>query len=390
MCHCGAMVACNPSIRRRTATRRLKGCGPGSIPGSDSFLSSSPQLLCVAEIFQLFFHTSSNFILISISDCRRRKEREDRLDRARAYKAADWMESAQSDSESSDVVSEPQSVWHCPACDKYFKSEASFANHERSKKHKELLELLILQLQAEEDEVLLETGSNTARAKQLDEEERDEPIIRTDDIHGDKTNRKSSSRKEGVDFDQMNGTVEDRCDAPLHYGVNRDKEMASARQADNGDTASESQESEFEDAELDEDAILSRLLESQANLGKRHESNTDSGSQESPQQIVENSKLVQRSKPESVDMDDFEKKTSMKNRKSRRGRKKTLTSNSKSMGSSGGKDDSQSTNNYMSTKAASKSQHVATEGTCNTCGLFFSSRNQLFKHLKQTGHAQRI
>lgn len=34
-----------------------------------------------------------------------------------------------------DLAEEEQLVWYCMACEKHFKSEAAFDNHERSKKH---------------------------------------------------------------------------------------------------------------------------------------------------------------------------------------------------------------------------------------------------------------
>lgn len=36
---------------------------------------------------------------------------------------------------SQDLAEEEQLVWYCMACEKHFKSEAAFDNHERSKKH---------------------------------------------------------------------------------------------------------------------------------------------------------------------------------------------------------------------------------------------------------------
>ena len=45
-----------------------------------------------------------------------------------------------------DAGEEELLVWYCVACEKHFKSAAAFDNHERSKKHLEAVELLLLDI----------------------------------------------------------------------------------------------------------------------------------------------------------------------------------------------------------------------------------------------------
>ena len=49
------------------------------------------------------------------------------------------------------LIDESYDVWFCPACRKYFKSEGSMANHEKSRKHKEAVEILLEELRLVDD-----------------------------------------------------------------------------------------------------------------------------------------------------------------------------------------------------------------------------------------------
>ncbi|EPQ30548.1 uncharacterized protein PFL1_02073 [Pseudozyma flocculosa PF-1] len=51
-------------------------------------------------------------------------------------------------------------AWDCVACDKFFRSEAAFRNHERSAKHRKAVAALRRQMQAEEDELGLGIDSD--------------------------------------------------------------------------------------------------------------------------------------------------------------------------------------------------------------------------------------
>ncbi|KAI8104397.1 hypothetical protein M9434_002955 [Picochlorum sp. BPE23] len=55
------------------------------------------------------------------------------------------------DQESEEDIFEQQ-LWHCPACEKFFKSEGAFTNHEKSKKHNKNVEILRQTLLLEEED----------------------------------------------------------------------------------------------------------------------------------------------------------------------------------------------------------------------------------------------
>ncbi|KAH0627873.1 hypothetical protein JD844_008416, partial [Phrynosoma platyrhinos] len=63
---------------------------------------------------------------------------------------------------------------YCPACDKSFKTEKAIKNHEKSKKHREMVALLRQQLAEEEEEFVLGTIQEDASSDRSTEEQFDE------------------------------------------------------------------------------------------------------------------------------------------------------------------------------------------------------------------------
>ncbi|MEW5306528.1 MAG: hypothetical protein WDW36_008986 [Sanguina aurantia] len=88
---------------------------------------------------------------------KKKREKEERMAKAAEYVEADWIRNSHkaagsgSDSSSDDIDA---TELYCIVCEKTFKSEKQFHNHERSKKHQEKLSLLKAQLEAEEAEPL--------------------------------------------------------------------------------------------------------------------------------------------------------------------------------------------------------------------------------------------
>ncbi|KAJ6656090.1 hypothetical protein lerEdw1_004139 [Lerista edwardsae] len=64
---------------------------------------------------------------------------------------------------------------YCPACDKSFKTEKAMKNHEKSKKHREMVALLRQQLQEEEEEFSLSAADEDALSAKEEEETEELP-----------------------------------------------------------------------------------------------------------------------------------------------------------------------------------------------------------------------
>ena len=65
-----------------------------------------------------------------------KKRAEERLQAAAQFQEQAWQKVV-IDSDDSDIEEEVESTLECVACGKTFQSEASWSNHERSKKHKQ-------------------------------------------------------------------------------------------------------------------------------------------------------------------------------------------------------------------------------------------------------------
>uniref|UniRef100_A0A3B4WUY8 DnaJ homolog subfamily C member 21 n=1 Tax=Seriola lalandi dorsalis TaxID=1841481 RepID=A0A3B4WUY8_SERLL len=63
---------------------------------------------------------------------------------------------------------------YCPACDKSFKSDKAMKNHEKSKKHREMVALLRQQLKEEEDSLGLNLNEKQGRNEEDEQEEEEE------------------------------------------------------------------------------------------------------------------------------------------------------------------------------------------------------------------------
>uniref|UniRef100_A0A8C6K8A6 DnaJ homolog subfamily C member 21 n=1 Tax=Nothobranchius furzeri TaxID=105023 RepID=A0A8C6K8A6_NOTFU len=84
-----------------------------------------------------------------------------------------------SQEKNSDLTTECYDDLYCPACDKSFKSEKAMKNHEKSKRHREMVVLLRQQLEEEENSLGLnvdgkEDGENENELEEEDDEEEEE------------------------------------------------------------------------------------------------------------------------------------------------------------------------------------------------------------------------
>lgn len=78
---------------------------------------------------------------------------------------------------------------YCPACDKSFKSDKAMKNHEKSKKHREMVALLRQQLQEEEESLGLNVDEKDGREEENGQEEEEE------DEEEDKPRQKLSKKQ---------------------------------------------------------------------------------------------------------------------------------------------------------------------------------------------------
>ncbi|KAL7854019.1 hypothetical protein AOLI_G00208630 [Acnodon oligacanthus] len=82
---------------------------------------------------------------------------------------------------------------YCPACDKSFKSDKAVKNHEKSKKHREMVALLRQQLQEEEESLSLTTADRDGEEGEAEEEDEEEE--ERDDEPRQKLSKKQKKKK---------------------------------------------------------------------------------------------------------------------------------------------------------------------------------------------------
>nr|XP_033788878.1 dnaJ homolog subfamily C member 21 isoform X2 [Geotrypetes seraphini] len=88
---------------------------------------------------------------------------------------------------------------YCPACDKSFKTERAIKNHEKSKKHREMVALLRQQLEEEEEEFSIQQGDEDGMVEEevAATDEEDEPKLKL----SRKQKKKLKSKKPSDDDD---------------------------------------------------------------------------------------------------------------------------------------------------------------------------------------------
>ncbi|KAM6902290.1 dnaJ homolog subfamily C member 21 [Xenentodon cancila] len=82
---------------------------------------------------------------------------------------------------------------YCPACDKSFKSDKAMKNHEKSKKHREMVALLRQQLEEEDNSCGLNLNGNEGEADENEQVEEDEE--EEEEEEEDKTKQKLSKKQ---------------------------------------------------------------------------------------------------------------------------------------------------------------------------------------------------
>lgn len=91
-----------------------------------------------------------------------------------------------------DEIEELYDELYCPACDKSFKTDKAMQNHERSKKHREMVTLLRLQLQQEEESLSIGTGE---REEEKQEEEVEEEVTDEEEAPRQRLSKKQKKKK---------------------------------------------------------------------------------------------------------------------------------------------------------------------------------------------------
>ncbi|KAI9283045.1 hypothetical protein BC943DRAFT_105309 [Umbelopsis sp. AD052] len=294
---------------------------------------------------------------------RAQRERLELQAKAAAYKEQEWArvgEEADSvsedEDEDEDETGDFDDAFYCVACNKYFKSQRQFENHEQSKKHIKIVQDLREQMLADEENLDLQ-----AIPLQVDDIEEDEVIEQVDSV--DVGDDMVPIQKEPVDV----GSDDDDEYIPMHPSPKKSKKKAKKKVPNWGFDSEEISESTTPN--LDEAFIEEDLSTLAARLALGQSSRRKKGSRVNT--------------PRRLDSDDENGLSAAK-----------LDGDIGSVNSSNSeatpvKESAKAKREKRKEKKKQKEEAAAAEQglNCNVCGEDFPTRNSLFTHIKSTGHA---
>jgi DnaJ family protein A protein 5 len=143
------------------------------------------------------------------------RERQELQAKAAAYKEQEWARAAEESDSASESDYDDDTAYfgddfYCVACNKYFKSQRQFGNHEQSKKHIKVVQELREQMLADEEDLDLQ-----AIPLQPDEDEIEEPLA--EEPVPDVVEVKEEFEEEPLDAESLTD------DIPLHPSPKKSK-----------------------------------------------------------------------------------------------------------------------------------------------------------------------
>ncbi|KAJ3697077.1 hypothetical protein LUZ61_000782 [Rhynchospora tenuis] len=306
---------------------------------------------------------------------KKKEEERRKLEKAKAYEEPDWSRIDENDEFDEDLGFEDEEFgsgkkkkkgggeeFYCVACNKKFKSDKQWKNHEQSKKHREKVNELRSVMEVE-DEILME---------KIGEEENEEEVNVGFDYEP-APEESGSERGNDETIDELCEDFEDNLDVPKEELEGESKEK------------DEEQESE--------ESILQSMVS-----GQRGQKNTKKSVEK------ENSSINIFNCLDGEESD--EERSTRKGRKNRKGKseenrgrqdEENQDDANNDVASSSLSEEVQGDDNEMSEgkrekrnkgkKDKQKGKSESPSNYCETCGESFESRNKLFAHLSETGHA---
>lgn len=253
----------------------------------------------------------------------------------------------------SDEEEHDEEIYECIICDKFFKSEKQFADHERSKKHLKLLKQLKWEMKKEGIELGIDNdGYINDNGKDIDDNEStDEELDDFDDA------LESLSDLDDLTNEELQYIIDQQITQKNDGNANANKSNGK-NAADNEDF---DKRSNISVDRIDDDIYEENHIDTVT--AKPQEWKTD-------KKYEELSKILNGMGLESDDSDDWgDSKSKAKTKKGKSKCKKTGVKAS---------DNKQAHDYFPSPNETEK---------CSVCGEFFASRNKLFQHVNSTGHA---
>ncbi|XP_052776271.1 dnaJ homolog subfamily C member 21-like [Mya arenaria] len=273
------------------------------------------------------------------------------------------------DHASGDEECEEEEVYsdlYCVACDRAFKNEKSFQNHEKSKKHKELV--AIIKAHMEEEDGVLEEG--VVAGEEVEgagsEEEEEEPTT-TQKLSKKQKKKRKQQRNAAAQADEIDELTEDVNDVNIDFVDSRNtgkskRDKRRDRKNRQDDDSDEEQEENIPNG-LNENECVEASCEVSDH---ETEDTTD--------------KRLQPETGENTDITGIEDTGA--------GNSGNENIDSETTDVKSGDIEHIQTEKKKSKKEKSKPDPNQKSGRCEICGSEFPSRSKLFDHIKETGHAR--
>ena len=263
-----------------------------------------------------------------------------------------------------------QTVIQCEICAKSFKSEKQFANHERSKKHKEKLKHLRESLRRQEEEA--KRKQRVRQAKHSAEKEGE----RAKKVSGSAAQKTEEREEETESSEDSDDESDDDDYLEVFY-----KSSARRREA-----SSEEEQGENDEEQSEEEEILQ---------SKTAGDNSDKDDEEDKgvRQLQENDGPISDNESAKLSSRDNGEATGDSTDKDAQEQSENITESIAGAKEAAyevpAEDDSTRVKlSNQSTVNSEQAKDNCPKQICGICKATFPSRNQLFKHIKATGHAE--
>ncbi|GAN04261.1 DnaJ homolog subfamily C member 21 [Mucor ambiguus] len=257
------------------------------------------------------------------------------------YQTPEWAKVEDDiDSELEDDEEEQEeevNEFYCVVCDKGYKSEKQFASHESSKRHIDNVEILRQEMLADEEN--FDFGNGTPSIDNLDG---GIPVDEED----------LAAQLDELELLQQQQEEEEEVIHVAPSSHKKKKKKNKAKMAPNWGF-----DEEAVPEEMDEMAILAAALEEEKSKRRGRKGNNRASSPAPPNEVSPTDTEDTQEKEAAVSVE----KESAKTKREKRKEKKKL-----------------------------KEENATSENACNVCGDQFETRNQLFSHINETGHALAI
>ncbi|KAG2620997.1 DNAJ protein JJJ1 homolog [Panicum virgatum] len=345
---------------------------------------------------------------------RKKEEEKRKKERAMSYQEPDWArveeeEGLYDDEEEEEMKAKRKEELYCVACNKKFKSDKQWKNHEQSKKHRDKIAELRMAFKEEEESLKEAEEEGEGDWNEVDVGFDFKPTQESDDesAFSDAAEELAEELEEGLEVhdkendDKVSDSAEQEVGSYDEASVL--EAMLSSRKNRKGGYVAPPEEALSGAAEDDDDDRSSevnntkrkgrrrRAAKKEQDEGTYADNEQHGKSEAQPQESGHGKDVDDTMEGPSSSNDDGasaskedkqngKNSNPKKNKKNKKGaEKKTLSADQKSTS----KADQKSTSKGKKQKEVSK----APSNDCETCGGTFESRNKLFSHLEETGHA---